>query len=228
MKRIRLYRHSKTFSGALVFFVASVMITSGFLTFLFLYLLHLLEIVPDIKTATLTLPFLALAMSIVIGICVSLVVSRMLLRPIHNMISGTRAVARGDFTVRIDNDGTAGEIRELIDSFNKMAGELGSIEILKNDFINTFSHEFKTPIVSVCGFARQLRSENITESERREYTDIIINESERLAKMSSAVLLLTKLENQNIISGCVSYRLDEQIRDCILISRKTGRIRIYR
>ena len=101
-----------------------------------------------------------------------------------------------------------------------MAEELSGIEMFRTDFINNFSHEFKTPIVSIRGFARQLEREDLTEEQRREYTRIIAAESERLANMSANVLLLTKLENQQIVTDRARYRLDEQIRGCILLLEK--------
>lgn len=62
-------------------------------------------------------------------------------------------IANGDFDVRVDLKGTA-EIREPGKKFNHMAEELGSIEMLRSNFVNNFSHEFKTPIVSIQGFAK--------------------------------------------------------------------------
>ena len=108
----------------------------------------------------------------------------------------------------------------LVNSFNDMAQELGSIEMFRKDFINNFSHEFKTPIVSIRGFAKQLERDDLTDEQRREYAAIIVSESERLANMSSNILLLTKLENQQIVTDKAKYRLDEQLRSCILLLEK--------
>ena len=113
-----------------------------------------------------------------------------------------------------------GVLRELLESFNTMTEELGGIEIFRNDFINNFSHEFKTPIVSIKGFAKQLRQDNLPKEQQQEYIDIIIKECERLSDMSSKILLLTKLENQQIITDKKDYSLDEQIRNCILLLEK--------
>jgi len=62
-----------------------------------------------------------------------------------------------------------------------------------------------------------LQNENISAEERKEYTDIIISESERMSRMSGNILLLTKLENQHLIGDKSNFSLDEQIRDCILL-----------
>jgi signal transduction histidine kinase len=148
------------------------------------------------------------------------VVSYHLLRPLRELIEATKTVAKGDFSVRLEPGNQIGEIAELIESFNLMTEDLSGIEMFRSDFINTFSHEFKTPIVSIRGFAKQLRNENLTDEERREYTDIIILESERLTKLSANILLLSKLENQTILSDQKIFSLDEQLRNDILLLEK--------
>ena len=81
---------------------------------------------------------------------------------------------KGDFSVRVPYVSKLvadDRFNDIIDCINTMAEELENTEMLRNDFINNFSHEFKTPIVSIRGFARQLRSENLSEEQRREYLD---------------------------------------------------------
>lgn len=105
---------------------------------------------------------------------------------------------------------------EVSESFNKMAQELENTEMLRSDFINNFSHEFKTPIVSIAGFAKLLRRGNLTEEQRDEYIRIIEEESLRLSAMATNVLNLTKCENQKILTDVTSFNLSEQIRNSIL------------
>ena len=142
------------------------------------------------------------------------------IRPVRKVNEAMKKVSRGDFSIRVDVVETVGEIRQLVESYNHMAEELSGIELFRTDFINNFSHEFKTPIVSIRGFARQLERDDLTDAQRREYARIIAAESERLANMSANVLLLTKLENQQIITDRAVFRLDEQIRGCILMLEK--------
>lgn len=94
---------------------------------------------------------------------------------------------------------------------------LDKTEMLRSDFINNFSHEFKTPIVSIAGFARLLKRTDLTEEQRAEYIDIIEEESLRLAAMATNVLKLTRIENQAILTDISEYNLSEQIRSCILL-----------
>ena len=148
------------------------------------------------------------------------------LRPIKRLINATKEVKRGNFKVQVKKEkrwrsekyvSPPSEMGELEDSFNEMVRELDGIELFRNDFINNFSHEFKTPIVSIRGFARELQREDLTEEQRREYAEIIAEESDRLARLSTSVLELSKLENQQILTDKTEFDLDEQLRRCILL-----------
>lgn len=158
------------------------------------------------------LPILMLlAFSVLLSTAMAALGGNRMLGPIRKVIDATNKVAEGDFSVRLDV-GHVPELEDLNRSFNKMAGELGSIETLRSDFVSSFSHEFKTPIVSIRGFAKLLRDKDLPEEEREEYTDIIIRESERLAGLATNVLNLSKLENIGILTDKEHFFLDEQIR----------------
>ncbi|HWQ74188.1 MAG TPA: HAMP domain-containing sensor histidine kinase [Syntrophomonas sp.] len=205
---------------AMVFFVFYIMIFAGVLTgacFLFLYALG---IFPLPAFAPILSPLIALFVSSIIGTSISVVASEKVLKPLNQLIKATKAVSRGDFSVRVEEINMNSEIADLIRNFNHMAEELGSIEMFRNDFINNFSHEFKTPIVSIRGFAKQLQNDNLSSEKRQEYTAIIVSESERLANVAANVLLLTKFENQQFITNRTEYELDEQIRNCIILLEK--------
>ncbi len=107
-----------------------------------------------------------------------------------------------------------------MESFNKMAEALGSVEMLRSDFVNTISHEFKTPVVSIRGYAKLLQDPNLTDEQRREYTDTILQESQRLSSMSSNILLLSRYEHTEVLTGKTVFSLDEQLRDCIQLQSR--------
>jgi len=155
--------------------------------------------------------------SIVTAPAIAAFFSKRALKPIQNLIHATQQVAQGDFSVHIEGKGVS-ELEELSNSFNKMTGELSSIETLRSDFINNFSHEFKTPIVSIRGFAKLLKESNLTDAEKQEYLEIIIAESERLSELSTSVLNLSKYESIEIIAEKAPFQLDEQIRRAILLT----------
>ena len=171
---------------------------------------------------------LAFVYTVCILIAVSMVVMiRMVfIHPLQRNIEAMKKLANGDFTVRVNHAEHGYVPREMVEfeqSFNKAAEELGGTEILRKDFINNFSHEFKTPIVSISGFADLLRDEDVTPEEQREYLQIIRDESRRLAQLSGSVLLLNRIEAQTILTDCTDFSLDEQLRQCILVTRQKWR-----
>lgn len=200
----------------LVMFVFSVMVATVLVAAMITFALQHLGIIS--KNSQLPLfPLVAfLGFCILLGTSLTAFLSKKALNPIRTVIDATHKVADGDFTVQVNIKGI-GELEELSQSFNKMTQELSGIETLRSDFVNNFSHEFKTPIVSLRGFAKLLKENNLTEEERQEYLDIIITESERLAALSTNVLALSKYENLEIITDKAPFRLDEQIRKTIVL-----------
>ena len=162
----------------------------------------------------------SLLVSLPFGILISIAVSQMPMKPVRDLINCMDALAEGDYSTRFHIGAVSRKYPPLVnisDSFNKMAQELQNTEMLRGDFINNFSHEFKTPIVSISGFAKLLRRGNLQEAQRQEYLEVIEEESLRLSYMATNVLNLTRVENQNILTNLSTYNLSEQIRSCILL-----------
>ncbi|WP_051599172.1 HAMP domain-containing sensor histidine kinase [Metaclostridioides mangenotii] len=158
----------------------------------------------------------AITISIIIATVISGVISKRVLSPVRALSRATEEVAKGDFSVKVDIPKDY-EFGFLTENFNKMVHELSSIETLRNDFVSNVSHEIKTPLASIQGFAKLLQDNNFSEEEKKEFTDIIISESTRLSKLTSNILKLSKIENQEINTKKVEFSLDEQIRCAILI-----------
>jgi len=139
------------------------------------------------------------------------------LKPVSDLTDGTYKIAQGDFNVAVPVDIKRNdELSILANSFNKMANELSFISMLNKDFINNVSHEFKTPISSIQGFATLLLGANLTDGQR-EYAEIIVYESARLTKLITNILKLTKLENQIIVTDKEDFYIDEQIRHSFVL-----------
>lgn len=213
-------KRRNSLSTLLLSYMMFVLIISGVLTGTSYTALIFFGFLPGILLAHMGLPTLIILTAILLAWVLSLPMGRSKLKPVDDVISAMSKVSEGDFSVRVEQTNTPGAMGVLVNSFNDMAQELGSIEMFRKDFINNFSHEFKTPIVSIRGFAKQLERDDLTDEQRREYAHIIAVESERLANMSSNILLLTKLENQQIVTDKKEYPLDEQLRNCILLLEK--------
>lgn len=136
--------------------------------------------------------------------------------PITKLGHAMRRVAQGDFEVTLDTRHTFREIRQINQDFNLMARELGSTEILKTEFISNVSHEFKTPINAIEGYATLLQDTDLSRQQQQMYVDKILLNTGRLSKLVGDILLLSKVDNQQIQSHVTTYRLDEQIRQSIL------------
>ncbi len=157
-----------------------------------------------------------LIISVVVGTVVSFMISRVPLKPLRRVIDAINRLAAGDFSARLNFSGRS-SFTELSSSFNRMAEELGGIEMLRSDFVDSFSHEFKTPIVSIKGFAEELKHDDLAPEQRQEYLDIIIHESSRLAQLATNVLNLSRVEKQAILASRTRFDLTEQVRRCILL-----------
>ena len=166
-------------------------------------------------------PYTVLSMfigSVTLGALASFFGSKLLLRPIKRIIRSVDKLSSGNFDARMKSSDTRVKaFKALSHKFNALAEELENTEMLRSDFINNFSHEFKTPIVSIAGLAKILKKGNLTEEEREQYLTAIEEESMRLSYLATSVLNLTKIENQTILTDVSSYNISEQIRSCILL-----------
>ncbi len=223
----RKHRFSLTLLfAALVFVVLISALAIGAVT---VYLLVYFEVIASYENTSVPYVILFMALiSLFMGAIVAGFLSIIPLKPVNKWVNGMNRLASGDFKVRMKFGKPLGNhptFVELTDSFNTLAEELQNTEMLRSDFINNFSHDFKTPIVSIAGFAKLLKRGNLTEEERTQYLTAIEEESMRLSYMATNVLNLTKVENQAILSEVSEFNLSEQIRSSVLLleSKWTGK-----
>ena len=157
-----------------------------------------------------------ISVSLLVGILVTIQLSRYFFNPIKKLGEAMGKVADGDFTVELNSRSTAKEIQEIFTGFNLMTHELRSTEILQLDFVSSASHEFKTPISAIEGYATLLRSSEDLTAEQRECVEKIIFNTKRLSSLTSSILLLSKLENQEIPTNRYKFLVDEQIRQSVV------------
>ena len=153
---------------------------------------------------------------LLIGILVTSQLSKYFFNPIKKLRGAMDKVAEGDFSVRLEDKSSSKEIMEIYTGFNLMAHELSSTEILQTDFVSNVSHEFKTPINAIEGYSTLLQDGENLSDDQREYVDKILLNTRRLSSLVGSILLLSKLENQQIPTNQKEYRLDEQIRQSLV------------
>jgi len=156
------------------------------------------------------------AVSLLIGLLVTNQLSKYFFNPIKKLREAMGKVADGDFTVELKSKSTSKEIQEIYSGFNLMTHELRATEILQMDFLSHASHELKTPISAIEGYGALLRSATDLSDEQRECVDKIIFNTKRLSSLTSSILLLSKLENQEIPTNRTKFLVDEQIRQSIV------------
>lgn len=146
---------------------------------------------------------------------------------VKNLLSGIKVLgeamekaSQGDFSCKVNIQGPS-ELKYLGNTFNQMLDDLSSIEMLKNDFISNFSHEFKTPLSSIKGFVNLINKGNITKDEEKKYLTIIATEIERISSLANNTLLLSKLNTETKVSSLQTVKVDETVREAIILLAKS-------
>ena len=153
---------------------------------------------------------------IILGIGTTIFLIRFLFAPVTTLSRAMKQVADGNFEVKLDTQRGFAELREISRSFNMMTKELRATEIVQTDFVSNVSHEFKTPINAIEGYATLLQDTDISAREAAEYVDKILYNTRRLSDLVGNILLLSRVDNQGIPEKKTLYRLDEQVRTAIV------------
>ena len=207
-------QNSKLLNIRLLFIIVSLgeilgtLSIAGLLSWLSKLLLNRVIDIPDI--------IWLLIFSIIIGITVSIVINIILLRPIVKLSKAMKQVAAGDFGIRLRAGSRIQEIRDSYESFNLMVRELEATETLQTDFVANVSHEFKTPINAIEGYATLLQGSPVG-AQQDAYVDRILLNTRRLSTLVGNILLLSKVNNHAIPVARTTYRVDEQIRQAIVL-----------
>ena len=140
-------------------------------------------------------------------------------RPVKQITAAAERIMAGDFSVRVAPVhalGADGRFNDIVECFNKMAQELGSVETLRTDFIANVSHEMKTPLTVMQNYGTMLRQPDLSEERRIEYAKAVVQSARRMADMMTNILKLNRLENQQIFPKTTEYDLGEQLCECLL------------
>ena len=212
--KIKVSGNLRIYVTFIVFIVlSSSMIFTATLA-LILYRLGMLQVM---FTSPFTFILWIYCVSIIISSVITIFVGKWILLPFLKISHASRQIAKGNFDVRLDADSRILEVQRTFANFNSMAQELGAIETLRNDFVANVSHEFKTPLNAIQGYATLLQDRTLTEDEEQEYVDKILFNTNRLSELAGSILMLSKVENQTIPGEMQRYKLDEQIRQSLVM-----------
>lgn len=162
-----------------------------------------------------------MAVTLFVGILLTSLLSQHFFDPIKKLGTAMDQVAHGDYSVRMLPGRHSREVRDIYSGFNLMTQELENTEILKTDFVSNVSHEFKTPINAIEGYATLLQGCEGLSKQEQEYVEKIVFNTKRLSTLTASILLLSKIENQKIPTNQKTYPLDEQICQS-LVAQESG------
>lgn len=216
---MRKNKHSHLWLSFTVLVFGIITLICFFMLILWIILYKFGMITGDPRTHRLPVLFMIFG-SLLIGSAIAVYVGKKFIQPIQNISNAFDVLSKGDFSVSVSENDSIPEIREMGKRFNAMVHDLSHVEALRTDFIESVSHEFKTPITSIEGYATLLQNSHLSPEKHNHYVEIIIENSRRLSNLSSNILMLSKLENQEIIPDKSKYRIDEQIRKAILMLEK--------
>lgn len=164
--------------------------------------------------------FIMVLTCVLLGTFLFGMISNVVLKPVNEISEATKLVAKGDFSVRLDEEQRVKEMQEIFKNFNIMTRELASTEMLREDFIVNVSHQFKTPLAAIEGSSTLLQDENISLKERREFTQMIIQSTQQLSSLTGNILNISKLDSSEFPLEMNDFRLDEQLRRAVLLLEK--------
>ena len=151
----------------------------------------------DVTDSTTAVIILCIAVAVAaVAALLSMIMSRVVLAPVARLSAASRQIAGGDFDLNLTYEGAIEEYRDTYQSFNTMARELSTIETLRSDFIANVSHEFKTPLTTIEGYAMLLQDQELTAEERADCAQRILDSAGRLSGLVTNMLMLSKLEQQ--------------------------------
>lgn len=159
---------------------------------------------------------LTLVITGVLGTIAILVAVRSIVKPIQDISKASKEVAKGNFDHRLSVCGED-EIATLCRDFNAMTESLKGIGNLHENFVSNVSHEFRTPITAIKGYAKLIESESPKDQSIYQYANVIVEESERLSLLSSNLLKISELDSHILKEAISSFRLDEQLRKVVLL-----------
>lgn len=153
---------------------------------------------------------------ILMGYAASFFLMNRIFSPLEQLSAASKSVAKGDYDIQLRYDGRIEEVDNTIRNFNFMVQELNSLETLRSNFISNASHELKTPLAAITGYATLLQDPERTAEQQREDLQKILFHTKKLNDLAYGILQLSRVENQSTLPAPVTYRLDEQLREAVV------------
>ncbi len=151
----------------------------------------------------------------IIALAVILLVIFAVRHPLHRLAQGAKHYAERDYSKPLDGP-SSGDLGYLTDVMNCMAGELNSLEEDQRKFISNISHDFRSPLTSIKGYAEAMEDGTIPPEMQKKYLQVIISETERLEDLTESILEFNKYSNGGTYLHLSCFDLNEKIRQAVL------------
>ena len=144
------------------------------------------------------------AFMILFSVILALIIAKWISRPIEAINNSAKMLATGDYSTRFKGTGYK-EIAELSDTLNYTAKELSKVELLRQELIANISHDLRTPLTLISGYAEAMR--DLPDENNPENAQIIVDETKRLTTLVNDVMDISKLQTGNISIHLQPYNL---------------------
>ncbi len=153
--------------------------------------------------------FTALCVVFIAFIC-SALTSRRQTRPMHEIAEMARKFGHGEMDARVTGyEDRQDEVGELAEAFNTMAESLAQSEARRTEFISNISHELKTPMTTIAGFADGILDGTIPPEKEKEYLKTISSETRRLSRLVRRMLDLSRLRSSQNVTAQETFDIVE-------------------
>ncbi len=159
--------------------------------------------------------FLAMIVALIVAVAAAIVLARRFVRPLVTTTDAYRRIAEGDLSVRVSGDSRAArrndEIGELMRSLDVMADSLDRAQKQEQQFLLSVSHDLRTPLTSIRGFAEAISEGTAPDQERA--AAVIASEARRLERLVGDLLTLARLEAQRFALNMKRTDLSDLVTD---------------
>lgn len=153
--------------------------------------------------------------TIFVALIINSLTIKTVIKPIKAVSDAMQQVTRGNFDIQLEVVGND-EISVLQRNFNTMTDGLKQNEEMSKNFASIVSHEYKTPIAAITGYAQLLYNGGLEEEEEKQYIKTILEQLKRLSNLSVNMLQLARLDSNTVGMSKEMFSLDEQIRNVIV------------
>ncbi|MEC0227384.1 sensor histidine kinase [Paenibacillus alba] len=158
-----------------------------------------------------------LGLTFLFSILLIIIFSQYIVKPVKKLTEATKRIVKGHYEIKMDVT-RQDEIGELARDFTFMAQSLKQLDNMRQEFVGNVSHEIQSPLTSIQGFTQSILDKSTSEEEKERYLQIILEESKRMSSLSKQLLTLASLDKENHVIKRSAYRLDEQIRQILILT----------